>query len=83
MRQKWVNIDLLVEVEHVACAFLVGHLNVAQIVLELYINHFLCDCTSKLICVDIDLNLVLLVSPGELRNFLRWNALTLRCCCGL
>ena len=71
MRQKWVNIDLLVEVEHVACAFLIGNFNVAQVVLELYIHHFLCDGTSKLICVDIDLNLILLISPRELRNFLR------------
>ena len=78
MRQKWVNIDLLVEVEHVACAFLIGNFNVAQVVLELYIHHFLCDDTSKLICVDIDLNLIFFISPRELRNFLRWHGGLLR-----
>lgn len=61
----------LVEVEHVDRALLVCDLDVAQVLLELHVDHLLSDFASELVQVDVDFNLRFFVAPAELRNFLR------------
>lgn len=65
--------DLLVKIEDVDSAFLVSHLDVAEVFLEFDVDHLLCDGAVELIRVNVDFYFGLFVAPGKLLNFLLGN----------
>ena len=60
---------LLVEVEDVDCAFFVGDLDIAKVLLKRHVYHLFRNAALKLVCIDVDLDFCLFVAPGELRDF--------------
>lgn len=62
--------DLLVEIEGVDVALLVGQLDVAKVLLELDVEHILGHSPVELVRLDVHFHFGFLIAPGELSDFL-------------
>lgn len=75
--------DLLVEVKNIDSALFISNFDVTEVLFELHVDHLLSDRPSELVSVDVDFDFSFLISPRELRNFLRGHSWYSHGCCSL
>ena len=83
-QNKWEDEDdLLVEVKNIDSALFISNFDVTEVLFELHVDHLLSDRPSELVSVDVDFDFSFLISPRELRNFLRGHSWYSHGCCSL
>ena len=59
-------VDLLIEISHMNVSFFIRNFDVTEVLFKFDIDHVFCDLAPELVCVDVNFDLCLLVTPAKL-----------------